>query len=169
MPRPSSTIRVRPLDLRDFTFVRELAARQANFTIPAPYVLWWLLKVKGSVCLIAEKPDERQLGYLLALPTHDPANGMFVWQLATSGKREDSPVIRDLLCALRDSLTSKDVDYISFTALDQSATFRAIRRDALSVFDAVPTLVSGLPELVAPGESEYRIVLHKRTEDQRFT
>jgi len=159
MPTPTSTIHIRPLELKDFTFVRELAAKQPNFTIPPPYVLWLLMKIKGSICLIAESESHDPLGYLLAVPVSDPPDSLFVWQVATVGDRRNLSAITGLLTALRQSIDSLKIERLVFTALKDSPTFRAIRRDAFRIFQSKPIFISALPEIVAPDESEFEIEL----------
>src|SRR6185437_8623680 len=49
---PTSKISVRSLEVRDFSFVRELSSSQPNFTIPPPYVLWLLTRISPELCLV---------------------------------------------------------------------------------------------------------------------
>src|ERR1039457_6680692 len=101
MPNTASQFSVRRLQVTDFTFVRDLAAVQPNFTIPPFYVLWLLLKIKSNIALIAEAENVGPVGYLLAFPVEPPAS-FYVWQLATSKNDRQGKGALLLLSKLRD-------------------------------------------------------------------
>ncbi len=96
----SSHINVRRLEFGDFAFVRSLAAEQPNFTIPPPYVLWLLLKIRKNVCLVAEDQRVGPLAYLLAIPD-EPPGSLYVWQLAASANGKRLGATPHLLLELR--------------------------------------------------------------------
>jgi hypothetical protein len=153
-----SALRVRRLQIDDFSFVRDLASRQPNFTIPPPYVLWLLLKIRNSVALIAELEGTGPIGYLLAVPVGQPKT-LYVWQLATSraDKHGDGTVL--LLAKLRNIASRRNTSSLMFSTMPGSAIYRAIRRNALRIFGAVPELRKPLPAMIAPHESEYCVRL----------
>lgn len=153
-----SHIHVRPLELADFKFVQDLASRQSNFTVPAGYILWLLLRLKGAICLIAEKTDEGLLGYLLAVSMEAPNESLFVWQMATSHdpKRKIS---LGLLTALRDLARAQHVRTISFSARPRSAAYRIISQYTQRLVTTIPRFASALPPSVAENENEYRVDL----------
>ena len=154
-----SQVHVRRLEMRDFGFVRDLAAKQANFTIPPPYVLWLLLKIEGHICLIAEDVEAGPVGYALAVPVENPPDSLFIWQLAVSTEGPAHTVVRTLLSELRDCAEPKHIQAIVFSTIADSPIFRAIRRDVLAVFGREPSRMDILPQFVAPNETEYRIDL----------
>ena len=96
----SSHIHIRRLEVSDFAFVRGLASEQPNFTIPPPYVLWLLLKIRRNVCLIAEDDRVGPVAYLLAVPVQ-PSNSLYVWQLAASEKGKRGGAVLQLLRELQ--------------------------------------------------------------------
>jgi len=68
VPTGHSHIHVRLLEIGDFQFVRNLASKQPNFTVPSTYLLWLLLRIDGAICLVSEHSTKGPLAYLVALP-----------------------------------------------------------------------------------------------------
>ena len=158
MPK-TSHIHVRPLEIGDFTFVRELASKQQSFTVPPAYVLWLIMRIKGAVCLIAEHVDYGQLGYLLAVPLEGPKKSLFVWQLAALERGLGEGATLALLTALRDFACGEHVRSIAFSLRPRSATYRLIARYTDKLVANIPRLTSALPLAIALDESEYQIDL----------
>jgi len=158
-------IHVRSLEIGDFAFVQNLASKQPNFTVPPAYVLWLMLRVKGSICLIAESSKDGPLAYLVAVPVEGPEKSIFVWQLASqqSPLREKSTLA--LLTEFRSLLKTLDVRAVMFSSFPNSAAFRAIRRYALRVFSSVPKATN--PVAVDVKESEFLLNLGKPTSTAR--
>ena len=156
---PASHIHVRQLEVGDFAFVRALAAKQPNFTVPPPYVLWLLLRIKDAICLVAEHSTEGLLAYLLAVPVEAPAKTLYVWQLAASqaGQRRNATLA--LLTEFRRITQQFRIRTLAFSTIPGSPAFRVIRRYASKVFAAIPEPISMIPALVCPNESEYRFKL----------
>lgn len=144
------------MDITDFTFIRDVAARQPNFTIPPPYVLWLLLKIKGDICLVAEGPQKERLAYLLAVPVSDPAGALYVWQLATSVVSPEAIYL--LLSALRATAVAQRFDSIYFSAMPNSASLRTIQKH-IRMFSVEPVKTNIVPEFIAPGEVEFKVDL----------
>jgi hypothetical protein len=154
-----SHIHVRPLEVADFGFVRSLASKQSNFTVPPLYVLWLLLRIKGSICLVADNNKYGPVAYLLAVPIEDAQKAIFVWQLASSqGQYREMPTLA-LLTELRRIVHRLRIRRVHFTSAPGSARHRAVRRNALRVFSAVPRMVSNLPASIDPDESEFLLNL----------
>jgi hypothetical protein len=154
----TSHIHVRSLEIGDFNFVRELASKQRNFTVPPVYVLWLIIRIKGSACFIAERSDQGQVAYVLAVPVDGPEESLFVWQLAAlAGVRQESTLA--LLGALRDFASARNVRTIAFSMEPHSAEYRLISRYTNKLAAKTPRLTSPLPPIVAAGESEYIIDL----------
>jgi hypothetical protein len=145
-----SHIHVRPLEIADFDFVRGLAATQPNFTVPATYFLWLLLRIKGAVCLVAEKTDMGPCGYLLAVPIVSAEESLFVGQLAAldSGPEDQGTLL--LLSAVRT---------IGFSVRPDSAAHRLISKYSDRLVAKEPQFTAPVPPNVASNESEYRIDL----------
>lgn len=150
-------IHVRSLEIGDFAFVQDLASKQSNFTVPPLYVIWLLLKIKGSICLVAEDSKNGPHAYLLAVPVEAPEKTMFVWQLASQkgSLREDA--ILALLNKFRDLLRTSAIVNIAFSTLPKSSAFRAIRRYAWRVFSSVPQATSAV--VVDSKETEFLLRL----------
>ena len=155
----ASHIHVRPLEIGDFNFVRELASRQPNFTIPPVYVLWLMLRIKGSICLVAEHSRQGQLAYLLAVPVEGRGNSMFIWQVAGATERNGREATRALLTEFREIILALDIDTLSFSSIPDSAVYRLIRRYAWELAALVPERVNALPSAVNDGESEFLLNL----------
>jgi hypothetical protein len=155
----TSHVHVRQLEVGDFSFVRELAARQPNFTVPPPYVLWLLLRIKDAVCLVAERGTEGPLAYLLAVPMEAPSKAMYVWQLAATdrGGRLHAPMV--LLHQLYGIARQLRISAIGFSAVPGSAEYRAIRQCVWEISATKPETVGVLPTLVSQNEIEYRVQL----------
>jgi len=145
------------MKVADFPFVRKIAAEHPSFTIPPLYVLWLLLKVRKSVCLITELNGVGPVGYLIAVPV-EPAGSLFVWQLAVTNPVPKDTAVLSLLEELRNAARRMRVRRISFSTLPKSAAYRSVRRYA-RVFGVGLTESEALPSLVAPNEREYWVEL----------
>jgi hypothetical protein len=158
MPKISHT-HVRPLEIGDFNFVRGLASKQPDFTVPPAYVLWLIMRIKGAVGLVAEDNDRGRVAYLLAVPSNGPKESLFVWQLAAvSGSGQEKASLA-LLTALRDFASRKHVQSISFSTRPGSAAYRLIARYTNILAARTPSLTSPLPSTIASDESEFRVDL----------
>ena len=155
----NSKISVRSLEVRDFSFVRELSASQPNFTIPPPYVLWLLTRISPELCLVAEHPDKGPVGYLLALPISSPPKSLYVWQLATFRRGSSEAAIAELIRCLRVSIKGRKFKKLVFSAQENTPTFRALKRLVRNETSVAPRRMSLLPNIVAPNEHEFSIDL----------
>lgn len=153
------SIRVRPMELGDFSFVRDLAAQQSNFTIPPPYVLWLLTKIRGGFCVVAEHKRLGLMAYLLAVPISRTRKSILIWQLARVKGASRVPAIPAILRALKEFTGRERIRSISFSASPGTTTHRMIQRYSFSTFGRHAIEVSDLPSLVAPNESEFLIDL----------
>jgi len=152
----SKWIRIRALRPSDFGFIRRLASRQTDFTVPPLYVLWLLKRTNPRSCLIAEHPKHGPLAYLLAvLGARSTEKTLYVWQLATSklGKRVGATDM--VLLALRDFVRKEKVRTVLFTVEPGSSKFRAIRRYAYSLSARGCQARKFLPKFVSRNEREY--------------
>jgi len=154
-----SHIHVRPIEIGDFDFVRDLASKQRNFTVPPVYVLWLLIRIKGAICLIAEHSSEGPRAYLLAVPVEGAEDSMFVWQLAASKGLGREKVTFALLAEFRNIAHKFAVRNIAFSSVPNSASFRTIRRLAWEVFSSEPKAISALPPSIGRKESEFLLNL----------
>lgn len=165
METSENQLLIRPLEVGDFTFVRELAAQQQNFTIPPPYVLWMLLKLKPVLSLIATLEKE-PLGYLLALPVGDASESVFVWQLATSGNAKGREAGTRLVQEFKAKTSALRFESIVFTSTPGTAHFRAVRQYISNVFGLETLEEAVLPEIVAVSERQYRVSLADDSSDE---
>jgi hypothetical protein len=145
------------MEVGDFDFIRDLAATQPNFTVPPPYVLWLLLRIKDAVCLVAEHNGEGLLAYVLAVPVEAPSKALYIWQLASSKAGQRRSATLALLAEFRDIARRLQIRTIAFSTIPGSSAFRAIRRYAAKVFAATPQPQSIIPSLISPNESEYEL------------
>lgn len=149
-------IHVRQMEVGDFDFVRNLAAKQANFTVPPPYVLWLVLRIKDAICLVSERGTEGPVAYLLAVPIEAPSKAIFVWQLASSDASQPGDATLALLVELREIVRRLRVRRIAFSTVPESSTFRLIQTYAKRVFSANPHPVSMLPAKIGSNEKVYQ-------------
>jgi hypothetical protein len=155
-----SHIHVRPLEIGDFGFLRDLASKQPNFTVPSVYILWLLLRIKGAICLVGEESSQGPLAYLIAVPVEAPKESLFVWQLAVEGDYGASEeATLAILSKLKNLAHARGIQSIAFSMEPHSAAFRLISRYAHSLVHRRPLLISPLPSGVALNESEYQIDL----------
>lgn len=154
-----SHIHVRPLEIGDFDFVRALASRQPNFTVPPVYVLWLLMRIKGAVCLVAEHSIKGLLAYLLAVPVEGPGNSIFIWQVAALEGREGNRGIMAILTKFRDLIFTLSVERVLFSTVLDSPVYRLIRRYAWKLASLVPQRLNPLPSAVERDESEFSLNL----------
>lgn len=152
----SSHIHVRQMEIGDFDFVRDLAAKQPNFTVPLPYVLWLLLRIKDAVCLVAEYSGEGPLGYLLAVPIEAPKRALHVWQFAVSDRGGRLSAATELLRAFDQVLRRQRVQMVAFSSAAGSSQFRAVRRAIWNIWAAKPVLVDLVPRSISRTQTEYR-------------
>jgi hypothetical protein len=155
----TSHIHVRPLEIGDFNFVRELASTQRHLTIPPMYVLWLMLKIKGAISLVAEHNRNGLVGYLISVPIEGPADSLFVWQLAASKGSSRTKATVALLTELRKIIEERSIHNIFFSTVPSSTVFRALRSYARRVFSSVPDILNSLPPAVSSKESEFLLNL----------
>jgi hypothetical protein len=154
----SKWIRVRPLQVSDFRFVRRLASKQPNFTSPPHYVLWLLKETNPRSCLVVEHARLGPIAYLLSLPVNNPhIKTLYVWQLAASASGQRTGAIHLLLLALRSLVRRMRVKLIVFSAIPNSLDFRVIRRYAYTLFGEAPRSRQRLPSTVSRNEFEFVI------------
>ena len=154
----SKYIRIRPLKVSDFAFIRRLASKKTNFTVPPPYVLWLLKQTNSPSCMVAEHAKHGPVGYLLAiLVGTQKGKVLYVWQLATSKNGLSAGAIHDLLLALRSFMRRTQVQKIFFTAVPKSPELRAIRRYAYSLFGAALRAQQIVPSSISRGEREFMV------------
>jgi hypothetical protein len=155
----TSHIHIRPLEIGDFDFVRELASKQPSFTIPPVYVLWLVLKIKGAISLVAEHNRDGLLGYLIAVPIEGPVDSMFVWQFAVSKGSRRLKATMALLTEFRTIIEERSIRNIFFSTEPRSPVFRTLRSYARKVFSSVPDVLNSLPPAVSAKESEFLLNL----------
>jgi hypothetical protein len=147
---------VRPLKVSDFGFIRRLASKKGNFTVPPPYVLWLLKQTNSRSCMVAEHVELGLVAYLLALRVNTSRGKvLYVWQLAASKRGLSEGGIHELLLALRSFMRRVRVQRVLFTADPESPEFRAVRRYAYSLFGAAPRSGQNLPASVSQSEREF--------------
>lgn len=159
--QPSKWIRIRPLQVSDFTFVRRLAAKHRGFTVPPPYVLWLLKETNGRFCMVAEHAQFGRVAYLLSVPVTQPRgkNVLYIWQMASSKAGRRAGAVDVLLLQLRTLIRKMRIRYILFTMVPDSPEFRLIRRYAHSLFRNTPHPGQNLPPIVSRCEYEFTVAV----------
>jgi hypothetical protein len=152
----SKWIRVRQLRVSDFGFIRRLASKQDDFTVPPPYVLWLLQRTNPQCCLVVEHVKLGPIGYLLSILITEPGQKiLYVWQLAASKRGARAGGIDRALLTLRAFIRRTGVRKVFFTVDPKSPEFRAIRRYAYSLFGSKPTVGEFVPASISRTEREY--------------
>lgn len=158
--RATIWIRVRQMKVSDFEFVRRLASRKANFTVPPPYVLWLLKQTNSRSCMVAEHVKLGPVAYLLSVPVNKPrGNVLYIWQLAASERGQRTGAIDVLLLGLRTLVHRMKIQSLLFTAIPNSPEFRAIRRYAYTLSAKEPKPNQELPSMVSRNEREFTIAV----------
>jgi hypothetical protein len=150
---------VRSLVPEDFEFVRSLAASITGYTVCPPYLLWMLSRLHGRFCAVAVARDETRLGYLLAMSASDPADAVFVWQLAATFRGRRLKAQDQLASHLREAIQVRGTRRMLFTSVPNSAAERSVRSLAKRVFAATPQMTQRLPESASQKEREYSLSL----------
>jgi hypothetical protein len=150
---------VRRIMPEDFDFVQSLAASVAGYTVCPPYILWMLARAHSDFCAVALAPDGTRLGYLLVMSMDEPADAIFVWQLAVTFRGRRIGAQDRLAAHLRDALRDHGKTQMLFTTVPNSAAERSIRSLAKRVFGALPRMIGHLPDDISPREREYRLTL----------
>jgi hypothetical protein len=151
----SKSIRVRPLKVTDFGFIRRLASRQNHFTVPPLYVLWLLKRTNPRCCLVVEHATSGPVTYLLSMMVYGREKSLYVWQLAASKRGVDMGAVDVALIALRAFVRKAGVRKVFFTIHPSSPEFRAIRRYAYSLFGSRLVIGEAFPRSISRDEREY--------------
>lgn len=157
----STPVIVRSLVPEDFEFVRSLAASVAGYTVCPPYLLWMLSRLHGDFCAVAVARDQIRLGYLLAMSASDPADGVFVWQLAATFRGRRLKAQDQLASHLRKAMQLRGARRVLFTSVPSSAAERSVRSLAKRIFSSTPQMTQHLPESISQGEREYSFLVSK--------
>ena len=153
----SSHIHVRPLEIADFPFVRALASKQPDFTVPPLYVLWLIVRIKGAICLVAEHSSSGPIAYLLAVPIEGQGNSIFIWQVAALEGRQRNKATSAILTEFRKTVLDLAFDSVQFSSVPNSSAYRLIRRYAWKLASIVPEKLHALPAVVSDRETEFRL------------
>lgn len=163
--QPLFKTQIRPVEPKDFAFIRSLAGNFSTFTIPSEYVLWFLTRFHPDYCRVLEQDSGDLKAYLLAMPTSDPQSGIAIWQVAAATPNH-SFALEYFAAYLRESVERTGATTISFTSSPDSASMRLIRSLAKQFFDCDATQVSSVP--TGQGEHEFRLSIksgkHEKSE-----
>jgi hypothetical protein len=151
---PLLNVRLRPIEPRDFGFIRTLAAEFPTFTIPSEYLLWFLSRFHPEYCRIIEHESGALKAYLLAMPTTKPRDGIAIWQVAAA--TPNHPFALEYFTAyLRDLAEHLETKFIFFTSPMDSTSLRLIRSLAKQFFGCGVAQVGPVPS--GQGECEFRL------------
>lgn len=152
--RPLLNTRIRPMEPKDFDFIQSLAAELPTFTIPPKYVLWFISHYHPDYCRVLESIDGNFTGYLIAMPTTNPANGIAIWQVAAAPANRGF-ALEYFSAYLRDLVEHIGVTSISFTLTPDPATLRLIRSLAREFFNSDVSQLDPVPN--GQAECEFRL------------
>jgi hypothetical protein len=151
---PLFNARIRPVEPKDFAFIRSLAAEFQSFTVPSEYILWFLTRFHPDYCRVLEDESGVLKAYLLAIPTSNPGNGIAIWQVAAT-KPDHAFALEYFAAYLRDLVERTEATSISFTTQNDSASLRLIRLLAKQFFGCDATQLHAVP--TEQGEYEFRL------------
>jgi hypothetical protein len=150
-----SNSRIRPIEPGDFSFIRSLAAEFPTFTVPSEFILWFLARFHPDYCQVLEQESGGLRGYLLAMPTSNPRNGIAIWQVAST-KPSHAFALEYFAAYLRDLVERTGATSISFTTQEEpTASMRLIRTLAKQFFDCDAIQLDSVP--TGQGEYEFRL------------
>jgi hypothetical protein len=116
-----------------------------------------LTRLHRRFCTVALAPDGTRLGYLLALSVDEPADAVFVWQLAATFRGRRIKAQDQLASNLKKAIQACGRTQILFTAVPNSDGERSIRSLAKRIFSITPRMMQPLPKSVSQEEREYRL------------
>lgn len=153
-PRALFNVRLRSIGERDYSFIKSLAATYSTFTIPSDYMLWLFSRFHPDHSRVLEQQGGELKGYLLAMPTSEPQNGIAVWQVAAteSGRPFALEYFADYL---RDLAVRTGAVSISFTLQEDENVVRLVRMLADKFFRARLLQVGSVPA----GQSEHEFMI----------
>jgi hypothetical protein len=148
--------RIRPVDPKDFAFIRALAAEFPTFTVPSEYILWFFTYFHPDYCRVLENHSGELKAYFLSMPTSAPPNGIAIWQVAASTPNRGF-ALEYFSAYLHEIAGRTGTRFILFTTTLDRVSLRLIRLLAkqfggheVSQLNPVPT---------GQGEFEFRISL----------
>jgi hypothetical protein len=149
--------RIRPIEPKDFAFIRSLAGEFSTFTVPSEYILWFLTRFHPEYCRVLERESGDLKAYLLAMPTSHPRSGIAIWQVAAAAPNH--PFALEYFTAhLRDLVEGSGAASISFTTQKDSPSLRLIRSLAKQFFDCEVVQLKSVP--AGQGEYEFRLCIN---------
>ena len=149
-----SDMQIRPIEPKDFSFIRSLAAEFQTFTVPSEYLLWFFTRFHPGYCRVIEAESGNLKAYLLAMPSSEPPNGIAIWQVAADFSNH-SFALEYFAAYLRDLVGHSGATSISFTSQDASASLRLIRSLARQFFDCDTVVINSVP--AGQDEFEFRL------------
>jgi hypothetical protein len=145
----------------DLDFIQALASRTHGYTLPAPYVLWLLIRYHSEHSALVEEAGGKPLGYMLAMRVDLAPPAVFVWQFACtfSGQRLKAP---DALAShLKKTVKRNGIDQIIFTAPPNTPQEHSVKNLCQRIFAISPRRRERLPRRISDNEFEYILKLKK--------
>jgi hypothetical protein len=145
------------MEPRDFGFIRSLADEFPTFTVPSEYILWFFLRFHPDYCRVLEHESGDLKGYLLAMPTTNPKDGIAIWQVAAIQPNQ-AFALEYFTAYLRDLVERTGATSIAFTIQQESAaSLRLIRSLAKQFFDCDVVQLNSVP--TGQGEYEFQLLV----------
>jgi hypothetical protein len=154
-------LRIRPIEPKDFSFIRSLASEFADFTVPSEYVLWFFAHFHPTYCRVLEQESGELKAYLIAMPTSEPQGGIAIWQLAAA-KSDRTLALEYFAVYLRDLMESILATTLFFTTQRDSASLRLIRLLAKQFGDCEVSQLGSVP--AGQAECEFRLSISSSPE-----
>jgi hypothetical protein len=150
--------RIRSMEPRDFCFIRSLAAELPTFTVPSEYILWFFLRFHPDYCRVLEQELGDLKGYLLAMPTSNPTNGIAIWQVAAVQPNQ-AFALEYFAAYLRELVDRTGATSICFTMSAASASLRLIRTLARQFGGGEVVKLNSVP--TGQGEYEFQLLVRE--------
>jgi hypothetical protein len=147
---------IRPVDPKDFAFIRSLAAELPTFTVPSEYILWFFTHFHPDYCRVLENQSGELKAYLLSMPTSAPPNSIAIWQVAASVPNRGF-ALEYFAAYLREIAGRTGTRSILFTTTLDPGSLRLIRLLSKQFFSCEVSQLDPVP--TGQGEFEFTISL----------
>jgi hypothetical protein len=154
--QPLFKTRIRSMEPRDFGSIRSLAAELPSFTVPSEYILWFFVRFQPDYCRVLEQESGDMKGYLLAMPTSNPQNGIAIWQVAAVQPNQ-AFALEYFAAYLRELVDRTGTTSIFFTMSAASASLRLIRTLARQFGGGEVVKLNSVP--TGQGENEFQLFI----------
>ena len=157
--KPLFNMRIRPVEPKDFGFIRSLAADFPTFTVPSEYILWFFTHFHPDYCRVLEQEPGSPMAYLLAMPTTNPGDAIAIWQVGATTPSHTF-ALEYFAAYLRELMEHTGAVTLIFTTPQDSASLRLIRILSKQFGDCEVAQLDSVP--AGQGEYEFRLSIGRK-------